>query len=486
MTTSFYNVETLLGTKKLDEFPEEISYDAIDLISLPETKVGLEFAQPYGSFTNRIADYYGDVDLHQLYVFNGDIEHMRITLAKEFQKIVKNILKSKNHFYSEIKAGLDKRFKFDIGLLENNIYTLSEEMYIIPQELHEQGLLSDIEMKVILNVIKKHNRDGNDYDIINGLFRNHYVLRWTADDILRGHINVPKHKYYLTEVILDMTPLKIDMIMITSDDKVLEVTNFINLGLESKKDIEGQTLRTYNLDTDETYGYYFPINFDIKEHGESIESLTFAVEELYYSNAEYSPFKLTKRCFAMLKQLYHAPEELQKIKYRSINFGKTQIENLVQKYASILKSSIGILYSIRSELDTIVLLLERNKNVPIDKINFRVSSLLNTLSNVLEIDDEKLEEYTNLFYDFIGSDVKVRKRDKVSIKKKIEILDFLVGDFKKVINYWTVTYWNKLQLNPPPLTLLPNDIKYNSNIIRKPNDNPENPLKVALEQADKK
>ncbi len=472
MATSFYSAEQLLQSKKLDDFPEEISFDAVDLISLPDTKLGTEFANPYGSFTNRIADYYGDVDLNQTYVFSGDIEHMRIALTKDIQKIVKNIWKSKNHFFSEIKAGLDKRFKFDIGSLENNSYKLSEEMYIVPQELYEQGLLDDKEMKIIKNIINKQFRDGNDYDIINGLFRDHYVLRWTADEILQGHKSTPRRIYHLTEVILDKTPLKIDMIMITSDDKVLEVTNFINLGIETKEHIEDKTLISYNVETEKELGYYLPVNFNYEDFGESIESLTFAVEELYYSNAEYSAFKLTKRCFAMLKQLYNDPEELQKVKYRSINFGKTKIEDLISKYGSILKSTIGILYSIRSELDTIVLLLERNKNVPMKKIDLRVDSLLNTLSNVLEIPDEELNVYSDKFFDFL--------EPKVTIKKKIEILDELVKDFKKVINFWTITYFNKLGLNPPKYPLVPYHIKYDENLIRKPDDNPKNPLKVAL------
>src|SRR5271166_2550978 len=272
MSTSFYDVNQILQTKQPINLPEEVWYDAIPIISLPLTQLGTN-PKPYGSYQNRFADYFGDIDLRQLYVHEGKLELFAPQLTKQFQKIVSNILKSDNFFYSEIKAGLDKRYKFDIGNLENNKYILSQEMNTIPKDLFDNGLLEKNEMKAIDHILRKGNLDGNDYDIISNLFRDHYVLRWTSNDIIKGYHKVKGMTYYLQDVILDKTPLKIDMIMVTVEDRFLEVTNFIDLGLKVPEEIQDQTIEGLNKETGEINGYYLPINFKYEDYGETIPSL---------------------------------------------------------------------------------------------------------------------------------------------------------------------------------------------------------------------
>jgi hypothetical protein len=258
----------------------------------------------------------------------------------------------------------------------------------------------------------------------------------------------------------------------------LEITNYIAIGLARN----GKFSAISNEVVDEILsrregrilGYYTPVNVNLDEIRKVAKTLPPDIENLYYSDFHYSPFKITKRSFALLKYLYKNPDDLNEQKYREISFDRNNVENLLFKYTNVLKSTIGILYSIRSELDAMKLMLERNNGVPIARLNNRLDSLKTNLSNVLELGHEELEMFIGIFKDCI--DVK----DKM---KKIKILEDLIKASKFITNFWTIRYFNIENINPPPYPLVPRQLKYDKNLIRKPEDNPLNPLKVAKEKA---
>jgi len=515
MINNFYSPDQIIETKELKSIPRDIYKDIFDVLSLPETPLGDKSAQPFGSFLNRVAEYFGDVDLNQKYIYNGPINKAGQTIAKLFQTMVSKVNKKvhirytsefhgleylpKRLYFSEVKAGIDSRFKFDYGTLEDGVYRPSTDLIKISNQLYHQKLLTKKEIQIINHILNKPNKNGDDYDIITNLFRDHYILRWTVNEILKGSKIANNKQFKLSEAVLMNTPLKIDLIIHTNDNLFLEFTNFYRVGIQVNSKVQGTRLaslasrsRVVNdkvFDVIDEHGHhkgsYLPINFD-----PTIPftiSLQDEIEHLYYSNLDYSPFKLVKRAFAFLKHFYKYPTELQDIQYISIGFTKSRVADLLGKYTSILTSSIGILYSIKSELSTIALLLERNTKFLttelIEQINDRIDYLVTNLSNVLEIDEKQLSKFIEKI-SYIA-DLPYEKgfsyKSPKLIPTEIELINNLIDEFQIIINYWTITYFNKLGLNPPQYPLVPGVVEYDGNIIRTPNDNPKNPLKEALE-----
>jgi hypothetical protein len=266
--------------------------------------------------------------------------------------------------------------------------------------------------------------------------------------------------------------------LVILNNKFLEITNYIAIGIS--KNGKFSAMNDEVIDEilsrrdGKILGYYTPINVNLDEIRKVAKTLPPDIENLYYSDYYYAPFKITKRAYALLKYLYKNREDLNEQKYREIGFNINNVENLIYKYTNVLKSTIGILYSIRSEFDAMKLMLERNTGVPMGRLNNRLDSLKTNLSNVLELDDEQLEMFISIFDDCI------RAKDKTT---KIKILEDLIKTSKFITNFWTIKYYNREQINPPPYPLVPRQLRYDRNLIRKPEDNPMNPLKMAKEKA---
>ena len=455
---SLYSLDEYLQTKNIEDLPDEI-VDQIKMVSLPDTKEGDYPGIPFGSYINRIADYFGDIDVIQLFSGCCSKKEVGIKAAKAIQELVVGIKKKPDHYFSEFKAGIDHAYFFNVGSMTEGIYRMSDRVIPDSEILYKKGLLSDTEIKVIRNIAKKGNKDGDDYDTIFNLFRNHFLLRWDEKEILQGWKEISTGKYYLSEAVLDHTAVKIDMILINPGGKFIEVTNFMALGLSTKKN------------------EFIPINLNTKDT--TPESLSPEIEKLYYSNYHYNPFKIVKRSFAFLKylSLNWNKKTFDQTKYLERNIDLQYINNAVAGYIQILQSTINILYTIHSEMDAMKLVLER-ANVTkslLDKMNQRLDLLKEPLANVLEIDDENLNDLVTIID---------ACRSEDNPEKKAEMISKLMKTLKEIINFWTIEYFNELGLNPPPSGILPIVLTYDPSIIREPEDRPINPLELAEADAE--
>lgn len=426
-----YTANQYVQTKNVKDIPEKVMKD-IHLVTIP----GNDDPIPFGSYVNRISDYFGDIDVIQMFTGCCDVEDVGKKTAKAFKDMVKGIKKARLRYFSEFKAGIDKPYYFDIGKCVEGVYRPSKDLKERTRKLHELGLLTDLEMKIVMNVCKKPRKTGDDYDTVFNLYREKYVLRWTENEVLQGWKEISTGKIKLEEAVLDTAPVKIDMIAVNDGGKFIEVTNFFALGL--------------NID-----GYFFPINI----HPSSLtpENLPPEIEKFYASNYYYNPFKSVKRSFSYIKYLYKKHND-------------PEVAELVEKYAEILKSTINILYTINSEMDAIRLVLCRVKNPPRKAIKSRLSLLKEPLANVLEIDKDNLALLMEMM------DVVIEKPTADSVKTLMKI-------FKEIINFWTIAYFDQLGLNPPPREVVPEIKTYDPNIIREPWDVPINPLDLAIAEA---
>jgi hypothetical protein len=442
-----YSTDKIIQSKFINELPNNILKN-LCLISLPPTELGDEYGQPFGSFYVRSSRVFGDIDLMQQYVGCCSVDEVVKDVKDTIIKIVKNVQNSSCKFVSEIKIGLDNRFQFNIGKLNNGIYKPSDQLYSKMTQLIMQNLLSQKELNILHYILSKPNKDGNDFDVIYNMFREKYILRWTADDVLRGKKMQNNKVFNIEDSLREETPFKIDVQFIDDDNKFLEITNFMAIAYKDGDDS------------------FIPINMDFRVNLDP-ENLLDVIEQLYYSDWYYNPFKMVKRMFSFLRHLYRFNRnDVMEQQFLT----KYEVSDYIQKINKILQSTINILYSVNSELEAMMLIVEKNKpdKKCIEKMNKRLDMLKTPISNVLELENSEVELITK------GFDALIKEK---SVNKFIEGIKELRKFLKNITNKWTIDYLNKVGMNPPPPELMRLDPIYDREIIRTPDCSPENPLK---------
>lgn len=419
------SIRPYIEKRPLSSYSQEV-LDNIHLISINQDK-----SEPFGSAVYRIQKYPGDVDVYEIYESNKSIKQLAKDFVSSLKKIVKDIKKNKLHYYSEVKAGIDERYDIDIGKLENNIFYINPDLHSIVEIYYFRKLITKEEYNIIINILNKNTKlDSTDYEIIYNIFRKYRVLRWSSDEIIKGIKKLPNNKKIsLNDALLDKTFVKIDMIAVINN-KFVEVTNFFIL--VKKNNVTGN-FETINLD-------YDFINYDDRM-AQQDTGLRKEIEKLYFSNTYYSPFKMLKRIYALARS-------------------RGDIYTL-NKVIPFVSSNASLLYQIKSELDAIMIVLERSISKPIKTINYSLDNLKNRIASVIEIPNNELIEINEL----INLSIKTNK-----LPQKINILKELKNILIQVINALTINYLNKIGFNPPPLEYLPNKESYNYLLKRNSNE----------------
>lgn len=399
-----------------------------------------EMAQIFGSFMYAIQKYPGDVDLLQK--FNGCCSEEEVInqFIHELQRIVRNIVGTKEHYMSEFKAGIDYDYDFDIGPIHNGKWIPSQELKHRIIFMYDRKLFDNEEASTMLYILDKKMFNGNGYDIVYNIFRNRRLLRWSAKEILAGFKITNGKKFTLSFAIKAKSYVKIDMVCIYNN-RFIEMTNIVDLYYHDEDNEE-----------------YYPINDPAHPDNDDIPyKLSFEVEKLYYSDYYYSSFKCVKRIFAISRM--------------------TKDGQLLNLIIPLIEGNISLLYQMKSELDVIEIIYERAVSIPIGTIKKQIDQMKNRISTVIEVSDETKNNWYFRINQILNLDL---SRDE-----QVEILSNINKEMKKIINFYTITYLSKVHLNPIPeyynfanvhdysTRLLPprDEIKYGF-IIRKPTDNP--------------
>lgn len=389
-------------------------------------------ATPFGSFIYAMQKYPGDVDLIQDFAECCDADHVVDLFIKQLHRVTRDILAAREHYFSEFKAGLDYDYDYDIGPLKNGKWLVNEKLYSHVIDMYAVDLFNENETATILYILESELFDADGYDLVNNIFRNRRILRWSADEILKGEKIVNDKKIYLFDALKDDTIVKIDMLALY-DHRFIEMTNILTLSI---------------LHPD---GDHEIINFKDANRDLRLE-LPFDIEKLFFSNYFYSPFKAVKRIFAVSRN-YKDGEVLRRI-------------------IPLLTGNISLLYQIKSELDVLDLIFERAESIPIATINFELGQMKNRISNVLQLDDNVKESYYKTI------DRVIHNNDPNETKQAL--LKAINSSIKKIVNYNTIIYLDKVDMNPIPrrlgnveysARLLPDSLRYPI-FKREPNDNP--------------
>jgi len=372
---------------------------------------------------------------------------------------------------TDFKAGLDNRFDVNIGTMIEGTLKLSEDLFEITTDLHKQGLLNIDEWEIIIEIISRGpviQQADNDYDILKYIFREHTVLRWNEKEILAGKKILPGNVIMpLSKALRHKTFVKIDIITLING-KFLEVTNFFMFILIPQKEsikIEKEIQETIEiikpgLTATKFSGPYILKNIDLKNFSneKKIEGLKRGllpeIEKWYYSNMYYSPLKSVKRMYSLAAQEGN--------------------DEILRATIPILQSNASMLYQIKSEIDSILLILNRKSNPPMKIIDNQIDEMCTRIASVTELNQDAT--------DIINEQVKICSGKFIGTKNKETAKEYTINNLKilkkmitPIINYLTIKQMNKYKINPPPRDMLPPELKY-SDIVRRPYDNPINPL----------
>lgn len=418
------NIGRFLESKPKTSYPQSVNNE-IHLLTFSKNGE----AVPFGSYIYRIQKYPGDVDLVESFQECCDVDEVVAKFEKSLKRIVRNVQKKKSHYYSEVKAGLDLRYDINLGEIEYGRYYPNPDIIPYSNKLHQNGLLSNEELAIIHYIFNKDIYNGDDYDAIFNIYREHRILRWTADEVLKGK-KVLSGKVIMTlnQALRFESPVKIDVIS-NINGRFIEVTNFLELAVKN-----GDQMTKINIDLEE--------NHDIPR------TLPIEIEKLYFSNYYYSPFKMIKRMYSLSRH--------------------NQDKDTLLKILPFLSSNTSLLYQIKSELDTIILILKKFQNPSPKAIFNQLDEMKNRIAAVVELDDDELV-IINEYIDYIN-----KNKDK---KIKIELLGKLKKYITPIINDESISYLQSIGFNPPPHYLLPPKMTY-AYITRSPDDNPENPIDV--------
>ena len=417
-----------IATKNINLLPERAK-EEIKLLQIGHEPS--DVPNVYGSYRLKIQQYPGDIDLLENYARHRSKREVLIAFEKDFRKLVHNILAKKLHYYSEIKVGLDDRYDIDIGKLNNGVYLPNKNLIYKVNDLYYKKLLARKDYDILSSILSNNILNANDYDVVSFILREYKILRWSAEEILNGRKRVIGKTISLMEALQAESLVKIDEITFIQE-KIYEITNIYLLSY-----------------FDEHSGKMIPLNpiVDI--------SLTLSqdAEKLYYSNMWYNPFKALKRIYALCMLSTHNNDP----PYMAI----------LQKLFQFISSNTSLLYQIKSELDTIILLCKKIKVPPMASIRNQLIKIESNLSTIIDVSDAF---YENL-YSMFEKAIHINRREAY-----IKILKDISSIIKNQINYNTILYLNKIGLNPFPSFLLPPNHKYDRNIVRRPESIPADPL----------
>lgn len=404
----------LFKTKQSSGYSKDLLY-TINVISGNK-----ENNKVFGSASYPQARYPADVDTIETFTGCCSFDESIKQMVKLLKKVVKKISNEKYIFYSETKAGIDDAYFFPIlFLLDDNINKekLQKLKYLF-DESYKEGLFTEEEIKNIYEMLS--NAESNDretklagYESLFNFLRSKYILRWTEKEMLDGYKMLPlNRKITLYQAISTyVTKVKIDTFA-PVEGKYIEATNIFTFEVTNKK------------------GATYPITV---AHQDLILSLQVDIRNMLFHEYSYKPFKATKRMYSLARA------------YRD--------EKMTKKLLPLLNSDVGILYQIRSEIETIALLFKRVKNIPKDSIDLITNQIDNfkpRLSYVYTInyDYKKIFELIDLI---------VANINKYTVETIIEKIEEIMNILKPKIDNYAIKYLESNDLIPPPVEYLPEE-----------------------------
>jgi hypothetical protein len=247
-------------------------------------------------------------------------------------------------------------------------------------------------------------------EMIQKILRSHYIVRWSMNDIFNGFKILPGGiNLTLEDALTHKSQINIELLAIVNN-KITDLSNYFVLmftdssGKEMAVNLQQSTITDF-------------INYFKK-------NLQSSMKKLYYSELDYDYLKLVKRYWS---------------------YGRfTKDQKLIDKLVPILNSNIALAGQLKSEIATIIKLLENIplSQIPIEILRNQLSFWKSRLTHVLEIPDD-LEFKIDISIDKIVN-------NQLDNEQIIDILSPIKERLVKIINENVLQYLMSVGLAPPP------------------------------------
>jgi len=325
------------------KFPENYPSDALEILTAMAFNKG-EGVNLLGSQSIRSQLYAGDYDAYQIVRKKGKLGSVVKGLANEFGHIIRTLRRMPNLIIGDIKAGSKEEWKvmsreyddYNASIVKRRVDELERSQIITPQEAKEAHLLlkSSLTPNEFLNVRKNLRYN---------------IIRWTPEEVIEGSKTLRDGSTYtLEEAFQSPTISKLDVIGFVQNNR------YTDFSMLYEFNVNGKIINPDKIDV-------------VKSLEEDI---------VYYTDAK-KPFKVLKRKFALAKFKHDT--------------------TTVRQLTPILNSDLGRIYSLASDIEVLIHLLEDpNPKSDMNKIRFEIDQFKGRMANIYHLPDFIKSEHSLL------------------------------------------------------------------------------------------
>jgi hypothetical protein len=378
------------------DFPLNYPDDVLNLISI--MSYDTSNVKVVGSMSLKSQQYAGDYDMYE--IVNGSYKNEDTAVkafVKQFQTKVRELMKTKDCYIGDIKAGIIK--EWEVIPEYAGVYGGKVKGYdarTARAKIEElKSILTTDEYKYAKSVLVD-NPSVNQFVLLKKELRFHLV-RWKPKEVLTGSLKLRDgREYSLEEALKSPTIVKLDVVAYVENSRF---TDFSIIYLFKNK---GK-----------------PINNVIM-----LDEQDAVKQDIVYYLANRNYFKVAKRMFSLARM-------------------KGDDKTLL-KLNDMLNSDLGRLYSIISDLGTLLYLFENGKAIPFDKIQYELDQFRSRLGNIYSINS-------------VGSDSILERILEAKGKRSdvVKTIRFLEQRFTKILANEARKEMTKRKLLPIPVSYLP-------------------------------
>jgi hypothetical protein len=316
-------------------FPENFPDDVLRIIRT--LAFDMDGVEVMGSQRLRSQLYSADYDLYE--VVESNLKHDGLALQKfvlRFQEKIRQLTRMNGVYITDIKAGLLRELEIipeESYVVGNTFKNFNRESALMNAEcVYDRGAISKDEFDEIVKRIHDM-RTADDFLTLKKDLRFH-IVRWTPSAVEANQIRTPSGPMSLQYAFCCPTIVKLDVIAyLESAGKYVEFSIIYQFKNGRK------VFNRFTMDAQR----------EIRQN-------------LLYLASQGNWFKVAKRMFSLAK----------------INDWERDLEGL----NAILNSDLGILYSLVSDAETILFLLENEPAMPVTKIRYTLQGFRERLGNV--------------------------------------------------------------------------------------------------------
>jgi hypothetical protein len=275
-----------------------------------------------GSMSLKSQQYAGDYDMFETVQASFKTDSAAVAhFVKQFQDIVARVSALKNTFVGDIKAGEIPEW----NVLADGVQGVEARL----RALHDADILSQHELDEIEPLLKH-----KDEMELRAALKFH-VVRWTPADVAKGSCVLRDGRTFtLKEAFLSPAVIKLDVVALVQNSRYTD----------------------------------FSILYQLKNNGHVLNAFSTGNEaedikrDLAYYYAKGNYFKALKRMFSLAK--------------------RAKDTRLVLKLNELMNGDLGRLYSVVSDIGTLLFLLENERHLPLERIRYELDQFRARLGNV--------------------------------------------------------------------------------------------------------